>query len=291
MNVLNVEVITPRDAEKMLATMIKNRPVSDAKTIEYAIAMEEGKWSVNGETIKLDRNGHLFDGQHRLRACVLAEKPFKTFVARGIEDPNAFATVDVGKNRSHGDILGIAGFSNPAHCATAATIIYLFQNGQLDWKGPQGHGARVVRTATSKATANMRTMPTRTVLIQKDVLLEFSKSIAEGLSSAVRIGNSFKARKLVSPPLMAGVYYLLREKSFDDAEKFFYDLGEGIGLTKTDPVYHLRERLIDNKSEGGPLNRWTIIGLMLKAWNKRRAGEELRYLKVGDGEGYPKKLK
>ena len=90
---------------------------------------------------------------------------------------------------------------------------------------------------------------------------------------------------------MAGVYYLLRERSFDAAEKFFYDLGEGIGLAKTDPVYHLRERLIDNKSEGGPLNRWTIIGLMFKAWNKRRAGEELRYLKVGDGEGYPKKLK
>lgn len=282
-----VESITPAKAESMLANMVKNRPVSEAKVLEYAIAIDEGKWSLNGETLKFDKQGRLFDGQHRLRACVLAGKTFRTCVVRGIEDEHAFATVDVGKNRSHGDVFSIAGFSNSKDAAAVATIIYLHKAGKIDWRGPiETRASR----GTSPISAKLKKMPNASAIVQKEDLLEFAEKIAEGLSGAVRFAQQSKANKLLSQPLIGGAYYLFREKSFNDAESFFESLGEGVGLAKTDPVYWLRERLIDNKSSAAKINRWTLLGFMFKVWNKRRAGEPLRYLKVGDGEDFPRKL-
>jgi hypothetical protein len=282
-----VENITPKTAEAMLSNMVKNRPVSEAKVLEYAIAIDEGKWSLNGETLKFDKTGRLFDGQHRLRACVLAGKPFRTCVVRGIEDDHAFATVDVGKNRSHGDVFSIAGFSNSKEAAAVATIVYLHKHGKLDWKGPiESRSSR----GASPIAAKLKKMPNASAVVGKEDLLEFAEKIGEGLSSAVRFAQTSKASKLISQPLIGGAYYLFREKSFNDAEAFFADLGEGVGLTKTDPVYWLREKLIDNKSSDAKMNRWTILGLMLKAWNKRRAAEPVRVLRVQDGEEFPRKL-
>jgi hypothetical protein len=280
-----IETITPRVAESMLANMVKNRPVSEAKVLEYAIAIDE--WALNGETIKFDKAGRLFDGQHRLRACILAGKDFTTCVVRGIEDDHAFATVDVGKNRSHGDVFSIAGFANPKDAAAVANIVYLFKKGKLDWRGPTE--SRTSR-GSSPISAKLKKMPHASAVVNKEDLLEFAESVSEGLASATRFAQTSKASKLISAPLIGGGYYLFREKSFNDAEAFFADLGEGVGLTKTDAVYWLRERLIDNKSSDAKLNRWTIIGLMFKAWNKRRAKEPVKQLRVQDGEEFPRKL-
>ncbi len=288
---MNVEMINPGDAEKMLATMVKNRPVSESKVLEYALAMEAGDWILNGETIKLDQFGHLIDGQHRLRACILSDKGFRSYVARGIEDAKAFATIDVGKTRSHKDVFSIAGFPNPGDAASAVMLIYGFKSGIMTWKTMEGRGRAKRDTPVSK---KMKAHPGRTSLVSKDELLDYARPIQEGVVSALRAAHSStfkKAQKLIPRATMAGLYYLFREKSFDDAERFFYDLGEGVGLQKTDPVYWLRERLQDNRNSISDLNRYTLIGLVIKAWNKRREGEEIKYLKVGDGEEFPKKIK
>src|SRR6266850_4515569 len=124
-----LETITPVMAKKWLEMIATNRPLSDSKCLEYAIEMEEGKWIINGETIKFNGDGTLFDGQHRLQACILSEKPFKSFVIRGIEDKMAFATVDVGKIRSGGDIFFIAGYKDQNSAAACAMWIYLYKNG------------------------------------------------------------------------------------------------------------------------------------------------------------------
>lgn len=292
---MQIELITPKIADQMLATMVKNRPVSESKILEYAVAMDEGEWALNGETIKIDQFGHLIDGQHRLRACVLAEKNFRSFVARGIEDPEAFATIDVGKTRTARDVFGIAGYANPNVVSGAALIIYGHKHGLMTWKSMEGsRRAKRGGKASPRITDKLRQMPGRSSVVPKDELLEFSRPIADGLNSAVRAVHTTtmrKAQKLVPVSIMAALYYLFREKSFDDAERFFYDLGEGVGLTKGDPVYWLRERLLDNKSGNTSMNRYTIIGLCIKAWNKRREGEETKYLKIGDGEEFPKKIK
>jgi hypothetical protein len=280
---IGIELIKPVDAEKMLSTMVKNRPVSEAKVLEYAIAIDTGKWTVNGETIKFDSDGRLFDGQHRLRACVLAEKAIRTYVARGIEDERAFATVDVGKNRTHSDIFGISGFGNPNLVSSVAMIVYLQKHGRIGWNGIIGMSRRPTGASDAIAT-KLRRLPSAHQTVQKDELLRFAEKIVEELASAARFAERWKQSRLLPRPMVGGTFYLFRERSFTDATQFFTDLDEGVGLARTDAVYHLRERLIDNASSNAKLSRWMVLGLMFKAWNKRRGGESVRYLRVQDGE-------
>src|SRR5258708_4531118 len=178
-----LETITPVVAKKWLEKMIANRPLSEGKSLEYAIAIDEGKWSVNGETIKFDNKDRLFDGQHRLSACVLAEKPFKSYVVRGIEDQMAFATVDVGRARTHGDIFDIAGYTNANIAATAAMIIYTYKNDMLASFGLKQR--RYAKGLSGPVVEKLDTMPVKGG-IRKDVLLKFCAPFKSKIMEAVK---------------------------------------------------------------------------------------------------------
>lgn len=287
-HMLIIEMITPKTAQAMLATMVKNRALSQSKVLEYAIAMDEGRWSLNGETIKIDKEGRLFDGQNRLSACVLAGKPFRSYVARGIEDENAFATVDVGKNRTHADIFGIAGFVSANQASAAAMVIYAMKNCKMGWSGPTDRRARLRQTRLGASLAGQ--IQTTSAFTKED-LLRFSEPIRDEILSCVRYAQNAKAKKFLAIGVMAGCLYLFREKSAVDALAFFDNLGEGAGLGSTDPVLHLRERLLEYTHKGaGKMRRWFYVGLTVKAWNKRRAGETVRSLRVQENEEFPTKI-
>jgi hypothetical protein len=92
----------------------------------------------------------------------------------------------------------------------------------------------------------------------------------------------------LSTGMVAGCYFLFCEKSEPDAERFFMDLCEGVGLSGSDPVYWLRERLMANMAAPHKLTRGAILTLVFKAWNKRRAGDKTKTLKLVEGEAFPK---
>lgn len=286
-----LELITPKVATEMLKTKINNRPLSNSKVIEYALAIDEGRWSVNGETLKFDLNNHLFDGQHRLEACVLADKPFRTYVVRGIEDPKAFATVDVGKNRTHADMLGVAGFVATHNTAAAAALIYLFKHRMLTLKGPRTGTGRVDPQKRFHIDTKIQSARSSGSAIPKEVLVDFSLGIKDGLHESVLFGSSSPAKKFLTVSVIAGCHYLFRERDAVEAKRFFDDIGEGAGLDKNDAVFRLRERLISNQSSTSKLTKWAILLLIFKAWQKRRDGERTHYLKIQDNEEFPKKLK
>jgi hypothetical protein len=279
-----VETITPALAEAWLQDMRSNRPVYDAKTIEYAMAMDKGGWVVNGETIKFDEGGQLFDGQHRLRACMLCGKPFQSLVVRGISDPDAFATVDSGKTRTHTDVFSVAGIPSAANCSSAALLIYLHQSGQLRLTGPD----RQYHTLNQVVSGKKEKVRVRgSGLLGKTQLLEFAQSIEPGLLEAVRFSQKCPAKRIIPVTSFAACFYLFAEKSREDAIRFFEDLGSGAGLSQTDAVYHLRERLLSTARTHAQLSRWAVLLLVYKAWNKRRRNEQVRTLKIIDGEEFP----
>lgn len=280
-----LETVTPSMAQKWLLTMIGNRPLSQGKAIEYAIVMEEGRWSVNGETVKFDADGRLFDGQHRLQACALADKPFKTYVAYGISDEDAFATVDVGKTRSHGDIFGIAGYPDSNVSSGAALLVYQFKNNLISMSGD---ASRRMKRGSAKFLAKLDKLPVKAVHVTKEELLKFAEPFKDRLIGAVRFAGNIRC-KLLTKNTIAGCYLLFSEKSDVDAKSFFVDLSEGVGLSSSDPVYRLRERLIGNQAGLHKLKRGAILMLLFKAWNKRRAGEKLKMaIKLVEGEEFPK---
>lgn len=298
MHSIVVESITPAKAKEMLASMVNNRDMSQSKVIEYAIAMDEGRWSLNGETIKFDKDGRLFDGQNRLNGCILADKPFRTYVVRGIEDPEAFSTVDVGKNRSGADIFGIAGFVSPWVASGAATIIYSFKHTKISWNGPIERrtrlkksllGQRILSERTLRGASNIGSSST----LSKQELVAFSNTIRDELMSACRYAQASKANRVVGVSTLAGLFYLFREKNAVEAHAFFDQLGEGAGLAATDPILHLRNRLQEYRSKRGTgqkVSRWYWVGLIVKTWNRRRAGVPTRKLYVAENEAFPMKI-
>ena len=280
-----LETITPAMAQKWLQTMVNNRTLSQAKAIEYAIAMDDSRWIVNGETIKFDAAGRIFDGQHRLQACVLADKSFKSYVAYGIADDEAFSTVDVGKNRSHGDVFSIAGYPSCNLASGAALLIYQYKNDQF---GPGGSTNRRYTKGAKSILKKLDRLPVKGASVTKEELLSFAAPFKERLIAAVRFAENVKARKMLSSGMVAGCYFLFCEKSEEDAKRFFFDLCEGVGLSGSDPVYWLRERLMTNMAAPNKLQRGAILVLIFKAWNKRRAGEKTKTLKLIEGEEFPK---
>jgi hypothetical protein len=275
-----VEVITPTDAEKFLLQNRTNRPLKRHLVVHYSLEMQSGRWAVNGETIKFDDSGSLIDGQHRLHACVLSQKAFSTYAVRGITDPKAFSTIDTGRSRSHGDIFALAGFGDPNNASGAALLLYYYKKNLLTQHGPKSIDAMKVK----KMTNGTDFAGAADKQLAKDVLLEFALPMKEPLEYSLRTVSRSNASRFATKTTLGACHYLFAEKSITEADLFIKDLSDGAGLTMTDAVYHLRERLAQFKAAKFKPSRWEIFHLIVKAWNKRRAGERVRTLRITEGE-------
>lgn len=119
----SVETITPQRARKYLERNTKNRRVRPKIVSRYALAMQQGQWSLTGEPILFDTEGNLLDGQHRLHACIESSCSFRTVVIRGIQQ-DTFADINTGSSRNPGDALYLAGYSKSKMCAAAIKVIH-----------------------------------------------------------------------------------------------------------------------------------------------------------------------
>lgn len=284
---VSIEVIDPPTAKRYLAAMVQNRSQVDAKIIEYAVAMDQGRWSLNGETIKFNAAGQLIDGQNRLQACLLADKSFETYVIRGLEDPRAFATIDVGKNRTHTDVLTIAGIPNQHNVVSAANLLILYDRKNIGWTGPLQ--TRYDRSKLGNVGARLKSIPNKTTIIQKDELLEWVAKNHEEIQEAVRKAHTSPAKRLVPVGTLAAVYFIGKRSGKIDQNQFVDDLAEGIGLGPRDPVRALREKLLTAAtSKTTKLNRFTVFGMSLKAMVKRIKKESIAHLRVVEGEDFPR---
>lgn len=124
------ETITPKQAEEMLANTAAsfvNRGATGSFIKRYAQDMRAGNWhSDTGETIKIDTKGRVIDGQHRLQAIQLSEKPQRIWVCRGIET-EMFQFIDQGKTRDLKDIMVIEQWPDPAVLNVTAKMLWRYE--------------------------------------------------------------------------------------------------------------------------------------------------------------------
>jgi hypothetical protein len=94
----SVVSVTPQLAKEWLTKNIgNNRKLMKGKIDKWATSMLDGEWIV-AESIKFDKNGNLFDGQHRLMAVIQTGLTIDFLVTEGY-DPKAAQVVDIGANR------------------------------------------------------------------------------------------------------------------------------------------------------------------------------------------------
>jgi len=201
--------------------------------------MREGRWRINGETIKIAEGGRLMDGQHRLMACILADCAFQTYVVMGV-DSDTFDTVDIGKKRTAGDILGIESCKNATAVAAAIRWVALFRSEFFN-------------------IANIKMPPD-----------EIRLFLASEPAIESSVATALPATKVLAPGLAGALHYIFAGNDREAADLFFLDLSTGSNLVPGDPILVLRERLIRDRMSKSKLPQTELASICIRAWNHRR---------------------
>jgi len=147
---VSIERIGPAEAREYLLANVKNRALNNRHCKRIRDVILSGDWWLNGETIIFGADGTLLDGQHRLTAIVQAGVCVDVLVVRGI-DEEAFRTLDGGRTRTTGEVLGIEGEKNSNAVAGAVQALVSF----VDSGGSVWHTTNNTRKATPMLTARV----------------------------------------------------------------------------------------------------------------------------------------
>ena len=106
-----------------------NRAVSRHTLSQISRDMGHGtnvQFLENGDTIRFDWNGYMFDGQKRNRGVITSDTPQVLTWAIGL-NPEAHFVTDKGQKRRLADSLKIAGYKNYSVMAAAAVWLYIIK--------------------------------------------------------------------------------------------------------------------------------------------------------------------
>jgi len=253
--------ITPEMAEILLGNNDGNRPLKQRVIDSYTRDIAAGDFTATGETIILDENLKLLNGQHRLNACIKAGKPFPVLLVWGVPR-REFKKLDSGEKRRAADWLSSEGELNSKVLGAALRVLYSWEQGAMCKSDPA---------------------PTNDEL---EHVLDHNPGIRQHMSSTFT-----KSVTGMPGSLVAALRYLFGR--FDDkmAADFFERLGTGERLTRDNPILLLRNRLLTAKREK-PLSQLECAALVIKTWNAFVTKEPLTVLRFrNEGksrESFPK---
>lgn len=251
----DVERITPEVANEWLTNKNpRNRQIVPAHVAEIARQMTAGLWVMNGQPICFDWDGHLLNGQHRLAAIVKCGVPQDVCIQRGL-DPDAFLTIDIGKNRTMRDHLFIADVHRETDLATLAAAARIVAN--FDQK------TGVYQYSKGK--------------MNPEEMLEFVK--ANPMLSEIIGSLPANANRVCSRAIVGAMKYLFWRIHEGQADAFIDSLCSGVGLQEGSPILALRNRITQMIQERIPLGSTTvrrqIVAYFVYAWRAYREGRSM----------------
>lgn len=250
---ITVENVTPEDAKALLDLNKENyRRLRPGLVGRYARDMEAGRWLFTGDTLKIDTNGILADGQNRLSAQVKAGVTLPWTIVWDV-DPEATMVMDSGGARTAADHLTHVGIGNAHQVAAIARQIIR---------------DRAARGNTGVSTAEV------------DQLVKADPSIVT-IASAVAGLNSIL--KLATKRTVGYVWWRLAKVDPIKAEEFIRRLDKLDNLDSGSPILALHRRLLAIKTERGaasPAASREMTATMIYAWNAWVKGEPRELLKT-----------
>lgn len=244
-----VTVVTRRMAQRWLANNIpNNRPISQSTIDAYARDMDAGAWDLNGESIKLDREGRLFDGQQRMLALLQSSQPSITVVVVSGLDPTAVRTVDIGRPRRFADQLRI---EESVQIGVVAAVVRRC----MYWEG----GYR----------ATMKHAPR---LSHPEMLTRYRKDPEQFIEAGRRGQDAARAR--LGPAWVPGLlYFLVHQLDTESTHIFFDHLMSGANLPEASPILTLRGRLHELPARTERYSAVEKLYIYILAWNAWRNDE------------------
>lgn len=248
--------ITPAIAEMLLARNPENRSRSQTAINTYASDIAGGRWQLNGEAIKVSKDGLLNDGQHRCAAIVQAARPIKTMIVFGCERDSRL-TLDQGKARTPGDYLAMEGVEYANLVAAVASFIWQYEtHGELKY--------------------HQRDKPT------KQQIRETMHS-HPGILDSVKKVPSNGVNLVGGKSLITFCHYLIAQAHGAEADTFIGRLVRGDGLEIDDPVFTARNSLMKNRGGRG-VKANDKARTILKAWSLFRDSRKAKVIRTGDAE-------
>lgn len=261
------ETITPDRARQLLEMNTKNRKINDNNLAGLVREIKAGRFVTNGDAIRISKSGTVLDGQHRLRACIIADTPIKALVITGLDDDTQYS-MDAGVRRTLNTQLQIYGVKNATTVASMVNVL----------SGRDTQHKSIETLVTHNATVPV----TEGVQYFKD-----NPWVIDYVKKCDRLAGH---QNLLNTSLIG---LLWREfsaaASEEDADVFFDLLKTGVGLTDGSAIFTLRNALIIDKTKL-PQNRFTKkqrAALVIKAWNKYISGEECKVLRWQAGGAKP----
>lgn len=187
--------ITPDIAKKLLMQANDNfRRVSPNEVTRYAKSMKQGKWQFNGDTIGIDKDGKMKDGQHRTHAVVQTKKSLFIFPVLIHDD----STIDNKKRLEFEDVLTSVGYKNTRNLASAVKLYYRYVNKYKNY----------ISVAQS---------------IENNTALEFLNNNLDLVDSFNYIANYYR-KSGVSQSVLTLLYHVMKSKDEYKAKEFIENL-------------------------------------------------------------------
>ena len=238
-------LITPVLASAWLRRNEANRKLRQRAVAQYVSDIQRGAWKPTGETIKFSTTGRLLDGQHRLAAIVASGVAVRMCVATGL-DNSAFDVIDTGRSRTGADVLVIegVGLRESTIVSAAMPLILNYQRGLVP---------------------HSRTRYPNQELIE-----------AWSTQASIRRSSQFVAklpRRVMPIPHSKALFlhWAFCQRDIAAADEFIERLFSGEHLGKSEPLYHLRQRLLQLRMEGQSIADTVMLHAAIKAWNATRS--------------------
>lgn len=253
--------ITPKLAQSLIEHRNNsNRDVTLARVEQYAEDIRRGAWIVNGEAIKISRDGEVLDGQHRLLAVLQAEAPITSVLITGLP-PEAQESMDQGRPRTFADVLKLRGEKDYNVLAATVRIVATYERSGIPLPG------YIFSPSNQQLSATLKRNP--------------------GIRDSRQLANRIR-QPWLNVSVVAAMHYLFSAVNEDDANGFFTQL-----LTDEHPaapIAALRARLLaeHHDIEHPRSHVRTRIAYVVKTWNAWQDGDDDVELSWLNDEPFPK---
>ena len=238
-------LFTPEICAELLKNQVCNRPIRLKRVNTIADDLVNGRWRDNGETIKLDEQGRVIDGQHRLAAIVKSGVSVELFVVEGLCS-NVQPTINGSMPNKFSDLLSFEKFNNGRSLAATTRLLWAWISGVFP-----------------ERACSVYTPPSNDLLLE--VLLSHEK-LADAVSlmgSLAKSGNC----KVCPISTAAFLFYIAGANERDKPIKFFQKLYIGDDVILKSGVWHFRTQMLNDIGSRTPVSPLMRTAKLVKAWN------------------------
>lgn len=246
-------IISPSEAKQILLAMPRQRPLYPSEVAKFKRLILSGQFKQTHQGVAFDTEGFLFDGQHRMHACIEADAAIEVQVTFNL-DRELFDCLDRGRTRSLTDDLITSARTDDPHMARmicqGAKILTNLDRELVPWTNFKRGDFGV-----SEIAAAMKAHP----------------HIIEAAEFCLKNRGNFRG---LGTGVAVGFLTAFMEINPDKALSFFAEIALGELLMSGDPAYEMRE-LMRKPGASSPAFRPRTMSGLVRCWNAYVEGRKL----------------